>query len=89
MDEDSNRPLRFLTIEQVAQELNVGDPLVRGMLKSGELRGIQVGGRNYLAYLLRLLRILPGIAGEERRMPREVSVRSVSIVERRCASVAA
>lgn len=45
MSEESHRPLRFLTIEQVAQELNVGEPLVRGMLKSGELRGIQVGGR--------------------------------------------
>ena len=43
--EESHRPLRFLTIEQVAQELNVGEPLVRGMLKSGELRGIQLGGR--------------------------------------------
>lgn len=45
MAEESNRPLRFLTIEQVAQELNVGEPLVRAMLKSGELRGIQLGGR--------------------------------------------
>lgn len=45
MAEESLRPLRFLTIEQVAQELNVGEPLVRGMLRSGELRGIQVGGR--------------------------------------------
>lgn len=36
---------RFLTIEQVAEELSVGEPLVRGMLKTGELRGIQVGGR--------------------------------------------
>lgn len=40
-----NEPTRrFLTIEQVAQELNVGEPLVRVMLKA-ELRGIQVGGR--------------------------------------------
>lgn len=45
MAEESHRPLRFLTIEQVAQELNVGEPLVRAMLKSGELRGIRVGGR--------------------------------------------
>lgn len=36
---------RFLTIEQVAEELNVGVPLVRTMLKSGELRGIQIAGR--------------------------------------------
>lgn len=36
---------RFLTIEQVAEELNVGLPTVRALLTSGELRGIQVGGR--------------------------------------------
>lgn len=45
MSEIPERPLRFLTIEQVAQELNVGEPLVRALLKSGELRGFQVGGR--------------------------------------------
>lgn len=52
MTDEPLRPLRFLTIEQVAQELNVGEPLVRAMLKSGELRGIQIGGRGYLAQLL-------------------------------------
>lgn len=36
---------RFLTIEQVAEELNVGTPSIRALLKTGELRGIQVGGR--------------------------------------------
>jgi excisionase family DNA binding protein len=36
---------RFLTVEQVAEELNVGLPLVRGLLRTGELRGIQIGGR--------------------------------------------
>lgn len=36
---------RFLTIEQVAEELAVGAPLVRALLKAGELRGMQVGGR--------------------------------------------
>lgn len=36
---------RFLTIEQVAEELNVGLPMVRGLLRTGELRGIQIGGR--------------------------------------------
>lgn len=45
MTEDTRRSARFLTIEQVAQELNVGEPLVRTLLRSGELRGIQVGGR--------------------------------------------
>lgn len=43
MGDDAKR--RFLTVEQVAEELNVGLPLVRGMLKAGQLRGIQVGGR--------------------------------------------
>ncbi|WP_429388897.1 helix-turn-helix domain-containing protein [Paenarthrobacter sp. TE4293] len=39
-----SRP-RFLTIEQVADELAVGLPTVRQLLKSGELRGLQIGGR--------------------------------------------
>ncbi|WP_307105952.1 helix-turn-helix domain-containing protein [Arthrobacter globiformis] len=42
--EAGNRP-RFLTIEQVAEELNVGVPSIRALLKTGELRGIQIGGR--------------------------------------------
>lgn len=36
---------RFLTIEQVAEELNVKQSLVRALLRNGELRGIQIGGR--------------------------------------------
>ena len=32
-------------MEQVADELNVSVPVVRALLKSGELRGIQIGGR--------------------------------------------
>lgn len=36
---------RFLTIEQVAEELNVGLPMVRSLVKTGELRAFQVGGR--------------------------------------------
>ncbi|WP_244292674.1 helix-turn-helix domain-containing protein [[Micrococcus luteus] ATCC 49442] len=43
-DAVSKRP-RFLTIEQVAEELAVGAPTVRVLLKSGELRGLQIGGR--------------------------------------------
>ncbi|MEJ1193053.1 helix-turn-helix domain-containing protein [Pseudarthrobacter sp. CCNWLW207] len=43
-DAAPKRP-RFLTVEQVAEELAVGLPLVRSLLKSGELRGIQVGAR--------------------------------------------
>lgn len=36
----------FLTVEQIAEELNVSVAEVRALLKSGDLRGIQVGGRN-------------------------------------------
>ena len=36
----------FLTIEQIAEELNVSVAQVRALLKSGDLGGIQVGGRN-------------------------------------------
>lgn len=36
---------RFMTIEQVAEELSVGLPQIRALLKSGELRGLQVGAR--------------------------------------------
>jgi excisionase family DNA binding protein len=46
MSVDERTSPRFLTIEQVADELNVGAPLVRSLLKSGELRGLQVGGRS-------------------------------------------
>ncbi|TPV47771.1 helix-turn-helix domain-containing protein [Pseudarthrobacter phenanthrenivorans] len=36
---------RFLTIEQAAEELNVSSSQIRALLKTGELRAIQVGGR--------------------------------------------
>ncbi|WP_457966869.1 helix-turn-helix domain-containing protein [Arthrobacter sp. D1-29] len=36
---------RFLTIEQAAEELNVSHSQIRALLKIGELRAIQVGGR--------------------------------------------
>jgi hypothetical protein len=44
MTEEPSRPLRFLMVEHVAQELNVGEPPIGVILKTGELRGIQVGG---------------------------------------------
>lgn len=43
---DEPKKHRFLTIEQVAEELNVSIAQVRALLKTGELRGLQVGGRN-------------------------------------------
>ncbi|WP_422390214.1 helix-turn-helix domain-containing protein [Arthrobacter sp. N1] len=41
----SSKPLRFLTLRQVADELNTGEPVIRGLIRSGELPAIQVGGR--------------------------------------------
>ena len=42
-DQTSQR--RFLTVGQAAEELNVKSSLIRGLISSGELRAIQVGGR--------------------------------------------
>jgi len=41
---ESNQP-RFLTMAQVADELNVKQSLVQGLIRTGELRAFQVGGR--------------------------------------------
>jgi excisionase family DNA binding protein len=37
--------LRFLTIEQVAEELNSKSNLIRNLIHTGELRAFQVGAR--------------------------------------------
>lgn len=42
---DEPKKHRFLTISQAADELNVNQNQIRALLRSGELRGIQVGGR--------------------------------------------
>lgn len=34
---------RFLTVEQVAEELAIREPTVRQLLTAGELRGLQIG----------------------------------------------
>jgi excisionase family DNA binding protein len=41
---EPNQP-RFLTMAQVADELNVKQSLVQGLIRTGELRAFQVGGR--------------------------------------------
>ncbi|NOJ61387.1 helix-turn-helix domain-containing protein [Arthrobacter sp. 260] len=46
MPEEKQPPPRYLTVEQAAVHLNVRRPLVQALLKSGELRGFQIGGRN-------------------------------------------
>jgi excisionase family DNA binding protein len=45
MNEEPGKPPRFLTVEQAAHELNVSDAAIRSLLRSGGLRGFQVGGR--------------------------------------------
>lgn len=45
MDPNTRPTPRFLTIEQVAEDLNVKASLVRALIRSGELRAFQVGGR--------------------------------------------
>ena len=42
---DEPKKHRFLTIAQAAEELNVNQNQIRALLRAGELRGIQVGGR--------------------------------------------
>lgn len=76
----------MLTLAQVTEILNVGMPALRTLLSSGELRGVQLGGRHYLARLLGLLRFFPGMTGEERHRQRMVSARFVRIGGRRRAA---
>ncbi|MET3142525.1 UNVERIFIED_ORG: excisionase family DNA binding protein [Arthrobacter sp. UYEF2] len=45
MTDEPEKRLRFMTIEQTAEALNVKASLIRGLIKTGELRAIQVGGR--------------------------------------------
>lgn len=86
---DEPKKHRFLTTTQAAEELNVSPDQIRALLKTGDLRAIQVGRRNYLAHLMRLTRGFPGIAGDKRGKPREVSVRFVRVVGRRHAGIGA
>lgn len=44
MTDQPSQP-RFLTLAQVAEELNVKQSLVQGLIRTGELRAFQVGGR--------------------------------------------
>lgn len=39
------RCMRFMRLEDVAEELNVNMPQVRSLVRSGELPAIQIGGR--------------------------------------------
>jgi len=43
--DEPEKPLRFMTPTQVADELNVKPNQIHAMIKAGELRALQVGGR--------------------------------------------
>ena len=43
--DERSQPQRFLTLQQAGEELNVQRTTVMGLIKSGELPAIQVGGR--------------------------------------------
>ena len=45
MTDEPEKPLRFMTPTQVADELNVKPNQIHAMIKAGELRALQVGGR--------------------------------------------
>ncbi|WP_081747327.1 helix-turn-helix domain-containing protein [Arthrobacter sp. Br18] len=44
-DEEPVKPLRFLTLRQVAEELNTKESTIRALIRNGELPAIQVSGR--------------------------------------------
>lgn len=44
-DPEKPRFPKLLTLAQVTEILNVGMPALRSLLSSGELRGVQLGGR--------------------------------------------
>ena len=43
--DERSQPQRFLTLQQAGEELNVQRTTVMGLIKTGELPAIQVGGR--------------------------------------------
>ncbi|MEG9250128.1 helix-turn-helix domain-containing protein [Arthrobacter sp. Soc17.1.1.1] len=43
--QEQPRPLRFLTLQQVADELNTKHNTIRSLIASGDLPAIQIGGR--------------------------------------------
>ncbi|MEG9249975.1 helix-turn-helix domain-containing protein [Arthrobacter sp. Soc17.1.1.1] len=43
--QEQPRPLRFLTLQQVADELNTKHNTIRALIASGDLPAIQIGGR--------------------------------------------
>ncbi|MEV7574322.1 helix-turn-helix domain-containing protein [Pseudarthrobacter sp. NPDC089323] len=55
---------RMLTLDQVAEVLNVGKPVIYTLVTTGELRAAQFGGRGYLAQSRESMPFLPGVYGQ-------------------------
>jgi excisionase family DNA binding protein len=54
----------MLTLDQVEEVLNLGKPLVYALVRSGELRAAQFGGRGYLDQSRGSMPFLPGAHGQ-------------------------
>jgi excisionase family DNA binding protein len=51
---------RFLTLADVAEQLQINSPAAYALVRSGQLKAIQVGGRGYLAQSRGSMPFLPG-----------------------------
>lgn len=60
----SGRFSKMLSLGEVREILNVGAPTLYALLRSGELRGVQIGGRGYLAQSRGSMPFLPGAPGQ-------------------------
>lgn len=75
MTDESTRP-RFLTMAQVAEELNVKQSLVQGLIRTGELRAFQLGGRG--TWRIGRLDVEDYIAEAYRRTARRIAAGDIS-----------
>lgn len=55
---------KMMSLAAVKDVLNVGMPTIYGLLRSGELRGVQIGGRGYLAQPSGSMQCFAGIQGQ-------------------------
>ena len=55
---------RFPTLADVAEQLQINSPAAYALVRSGELKAIQVGGRGYPAQLRASMPFLPGVYGQ-------------------------
>ncbi|HSN37676.1 MAG TPA: helix-turn-helix domain-containing protein [Arthrobacter sp.] len=56
---------RFLTLADVAEQLQINAPAAYALVRSGQLKAIQVGGRGYLAQPSGSMHCFAGIQGQK------------------------